>query len=123
MKTMTSVSLMVLVALVALSGCGRPPVEQPKAGPAKAAAPGSDEAAIRANLAKLTPEDQKLAEEQRLCPVEAHPLGSMGVPYKVMLNDQSVFLCCDACETRAKAHADRTLAKVKQLRENKTSAK
>jgi hypothetical protein len=30
-----------------------------------------------------------------------------------------VFLCCDACKTKALAHAARTLARVKELSEKK----
>ena len=108
----------------AVSGCTRPAEQKnPTPGPAPTAkAPDvtDDAAAIRASLAKLSAEDRKLAEEQQFCAVESkNPLGSMGVPYKVMLNNQPVFLCCDGCETRAKAHADRTLAKVQQLREQR----
>jgi hypothetical protein len=72
---------------------------------------------IHADLGKLSAEDQKLAEEQRFCAVEnEHQLGSMGVPVKIMVNDQPVFLCCKRCEKRALADPDKTLAKVKELK-------
>jgi hypothetical protein len=78
------------------------------------------EAGRQANLAKLGPEDRKLVEEQRFCAVEKNPLGSMGVPVKVLVKDQPVFLCCAACKTKALAHADRTLATVKELKQKST---
>ena len=43
-------------------------------------------------------------------------LGAMGVPVKVMVKAQPVFLCCAACEERAKADPDKTLQKVKDLK-------
>jgi len=49
------------------------------------------------NIAKLPPEDQKLALAQRICPVAGEPLGSMGVPIKIELECQVVFLFCKAC--------------------------
>lgn len=66
------------------------------------------------NLAKLSPEDRKLAEEQKTCPIAGGPLGSkdMGVPIKIMLNDQPVFLCCASCERKAKADPEKTLKDV-----------
>jgi hypothetical protein len=77
----------------------------------------ANEAAIRANLAKLSPEDQKLAAEQRYCAIESeHRLGGMGTPYKIMLQDQPVFLCCKGCVKRAETRPEQTLATVKRLR-------
>jgi hypothetical protein len=117
MKTVASFLVLLPLAFLAASGCGRGPAEKSTdlKGDAK---PPTDEAAIQANLAKLSAEDRKLAEEQQFCAVEnKNRLGSMGVPSKVTIQDQPVFLCCDACETRARAHADRTIAKVQQLRE------
>jgi hypothetical protein len=120
--------LAVPAVAVAAAGCGGGSTGTQ--GPAGAAGTGQgvthsgeksgDEATIRANVAKLGPEDRKLAEEQGYCAVELkNPLGSMGAPHKVMVRGQAVFLCCDGCETKAKAHADRTLARVQQLREKR----
>ncbi len=62
---------------------------------------------------KLLPEaEQKLALEQKLCPVGDSHLGAMGKPFKVMLKGQTVFLCCDGCEDEAKEKADAILAKL-----------
>jgi hypothetical protein len=112
MKIMVS-CLLFAFTLVTIAGCNRP-AEGPKPNTPAAA----DHGDVKANLAKLSAEDRKLAEEQKYCAIESENLlGSMGKPYKVMIKDQPVFLCCDGCETRAKAHAERTLAKVQQLKE------
>jgi hypothetical protein len=75
------------------------------------------EAEIRDNLAKLKPEDRRLAEAQRFCAIQKeNRLGSMGVPVKVMVKGRPVFLCCDGCEREAMDHADRTLATVEKLK-------
>ena len=39
----------------------------------------------------------------------------MGVPEKIMLKDQPVFLCCDGCVAKAKANPEKTLATVAEL--------
>jgi hypothetical protein len=75
------------------------------------------EAEIKANLAKLSPEDRKLAEAQKYCAVEDdNRLGEMGVPIKLTIKDQPVFLCCKGCKKEAEKDADKTLAKVKELK-------
>ncbi len=70
----------------------------------------------KAELAKLGAEDRRIAEAQKFCPIRStNRLGSMGVPVKVIIDDQPVFLCCSGCEEKAKANAQQTLAKVKEL--------
>src|SRR5258707_1330198 len=55
----------------------------------------ADEADIKTERAKLSPEDQRLVAEQEFCPImDDHRLGVMGVPVKLMLNDKPVFVCC-----------------------------
>ena len=71
---------------------------------------------IRANLAKLPAEDRPLAEAQKTCPATEQPLGSMGVPIKVMVNGQPVFACCKACDDEMLADPAATLEKVKRFR-------
>jgi hypothetical protein len=75
-------------------------------------ASGSSDPGVKANLAKLSPEDRTLAESQKTCPITGEPLGSMGVPPKVMLKDQPVFLCCTSCKKKAEADPDKTLKAV-----------
>ncbi len=72
---------------------------------------------MKANLAKLSAEDRRLAEEQKYCPVETdNLLGAMGPPVIVEIKGQKVFLCCGACKDDALENPDQTLAKVKELR-------
>lgn len=79
------------------------------------------DAKVLGNLAKLNPGDRRLAEAQGNCPIqEDNRLGSMGIPVKVMIKGQPVFLCCKGCEDEALEHPDQTLAKVEKL---KTKAK
>jgi uncharacterized protein (TIGR03000 family) len=73
------------------------------------------ENAVAENLAKLGPDDRKATQAQRFCAVqEGVRLGSMGVPVKVMVKGQAVYLCCTGCEDKAKADPDRTLEKVRK---------
>jgi Cu(I)/Ag(I) efflux system membrane fusion protein len=69
-----------------------------------------------ANIAKLPAEDQVLARAQRLCPVTEYPLGAMGVPQKITLNGQTVFLCCAGCDRKARKKAGEMLRKVAQFK-------
>jgi hypothetical protein len=60
------------------------------------------ESGIVANLARLSPEDRKEAEAQRFCVVQPDKrLGEMGVPVKLMVKGQPVFLCCAGCQKAA----------------------
>ena len=75
---------------------------------------------LELTLAKLSPEDRKLAASQKFCPVLSDSrLGSMGVPVKVLVKDQPVFVCCNACSKQAANEADATLKKVADLRAGK----
>jgi uncharacterized protein (TIGR03000 family) len=72
---------------------------------------------IKANLARLNTVDRKLAEGQKYCAIQnGIRLGSMGVPVKISLKGQPVFLCCPACVDAAQANPDRTLATVPKPR-------
>ncbi len=74
------------------------------------------EATIAANLAKLKPEDRKLAEAQKFCAIQTkNRLGAMGTPIKITVKDQPVFLCCNGCVSKAQANPDKTLASVAAL--------
>src|SRR5262249_14959114 len=63
-------------------------------------------------------EDRKIAEKQQFCPILSdNKLGSMGVPVKVMIENQPVFLCCEGCRKQAQESPQETLEKVKKLKE------
>ena len=70
---------------------------------------------VKKNLAQLPPEDQTLAARQKTCPVTGLMLGLMGVPVKITLKDQPVFLCCHGCVEEAKSDPDKILKKVAEL--------
>jgi hypothetical protein len=71
----------------------------------------------RVELAKLGTADRHLAEAQKFCPIlQTNRLGSMGPPFKIMLDGQAVFLCCPSCEGKARANPPRTLEKVEELK-------
>jgi Cu(I)/Ag(I) efflux system membrane fusion protein len=79
---------------------------------------------VKAELAKLSAEDRRTAELQKFCPIlPANRLGSMGVPMKVMIDGQAVFLCCDGCEAKAKADPKQTLQKVEELKSAKPGSR
>ncbi len=67
---------------------------------------------VAASLRKLSPEDKKLAQAQRFCPIRNDPLGSMGVPVKLTLDGKSVFICCKGCVAEAQKNPVETLNKV-----------
>ena len=105
---------------------GRPKTGPPQAKPSAGETHGrrSGKAKMRANLAKLSPEDRRLAEAQGSCPIlQENQLGSMGVPVKLMVKSEPVFLCCKACEEDALANPDHTLAKVEKLKAKVQSQK
>ena len=74
------------------------------------------EQSIKEALAELDAPDRSVAETQRFCAVlESKRLGSMGPPVKLMIDGQSVFLCCEGCQTRALKAPQETVAKAKSL--------
>jgi Cu(I)/Ag(I) efflux system membrane fusion protein len=73
---------------------------------------------IRMALNQLSDIDQQLAIAQRFCPVKkGSRLGSMGVPVKVMIDGQPVFLCCEFCREEAFKDPQEILNRVKQLQQ------
>lgn len=95
------------------AGEASPPPANPMRPASPAKEPSKDDLE---NVAKLSATDQELARVQRLCPVTDLPLGSMGVPPKILINGEAVFLCCQGCEKRAQRDAEKTLEKVRQWR-------
>ena len=74
------------------------------------------EAVIRKNLAKLSPEDRKLSEAQRICPITKGPLGSMGVPSKLTVKGRVIFTCCESCDADVKEDPDSAFQKIDEYR-------
>ena len=100
----------VLAGSVTLTGCG---------GGSSSTAPqpaSEGQAGIAANLAKLSADDKALAEAQKVCPVTGEPLGSMGVPPKITLKGEAVFLCCSICKDKAEADSDKALQAIADVK-------
>jgi uncharacterized protein (TIGR02231 family) len=76
----------------------------------------ADREAMKAALAKFSPEDRRLAEAQVFCAVDQEsPLGTMGPIFKEVIKGQTVFLCCKGCVAEARAHPDETLVQFQKL--------
>ena len=78
--------------------------------------PDDEAEKVAASLRKLSPEDKKLAQAQRLCPIRNDPLGSMGVPVKLALDGKPVFVCCKGCVAEAQADPAKTLARAEEFK-------
>jgi YHS domain-containing protein len=69
----------------------------------------------KAAITKLSPDDRRLVEVQASCPV-GDSLGTRGTPFKIMIQGQAVFLCCEDCKEKALATPAQTIATVEQLK-------
>lgn len=98
-------------------GCGEKPVPATATSPTAPAVASSDEAKFAEAIAKLPEEDRAAATAQKFCAVEnKNRLGSMGMPFKVTIEDKPVFLCCEGCKDEALKDSQATLAKVEELK-------
>lgn len=80
--------------------------------PKSAAAKAEEFRDIAAAMGKLSDADRKLAEKQGMCVVMTDsPLGSMGVPLKLIVDGKPVFICCEGCREEALAKPVETLKK------------
>jgi len=69
---------------------------------------------MKAELAKLSPEDAASAGQQHFCPVSGEMLGAMGVPKKIDVKGRKVWICCDGCKDKLLANSAEYLSKLKQ---------
>lgn len=84
----------------------------------------ANEKEISETLAKLSSEDRKLAEEQKFCAVMKHErLGGMGVPVKLEVKGEPVFVCCSGCKKKALSNPEETLANVSAMKRSSNSGK
>lgn len=106
-----------MISILALStvGCGGnpPPAANPPAG-ATSEKGESDMAKMKAELAKLSPEDAASAEKQHICPITDKMLGTMGAPEKVDVDGKTVWICCAGCKEELLSNKDTYLAKLKK---------
>jgi Cu(I)/Ag(I) efflux system membrane fusion protein len=116
MKSSITVMLLITGLAVFASGCGSTTDEPTGAEAGAEQSPAGDSIPdeAKAELAKLSPEDAEAAEQQRVCPVSGEVLGGMGVPKKVDVNGQAVWICCDACRDPLLESPDEYLAKLEQ---------
>jgi Cu(I)/Ag(I) efflux system membrane fusion protein len=95
-------------------GCGgNSPPANPPAG-ATSEKGESDMAKMKAELAKLSPDDAASAEKQHVCPVTDKMLGTMGAPQKVDVDGTTVWICCAGCREELLSNKDTYLAKLKK---------
>jgi len=125
MKFIHFFSLLALACTLLLAGCnnpaqptpraqdkGKPTDQQASKGDPKSGDP--EDAKIKANLAKLG-DEERFAAAQGFCAVHTdHRLGTMGVPYKVKIKDDEVYLCCKDCEKDALKDPTKTLANAQE---------
>ena len=86
------------------------------AAPIRPTTPDDDAEKIAAAMARLSPEDRKIAQAQRMCPIRREPLGTMGVPVRLSLQGKPVFVCCNTCVAEAQADPAKTLIQVEEYR-------
>lgn len=119
MRGWTLAAWLAATGAVFLVGCGgdEGAYESPTGdvGSQSSGATGKNATEIAAALAELSDEDRALAEKQKLCPVSNGPLGGMGKPYLLVLNGETVFLCCGDCKGKAEEDPEATVAKVSAL--------
>lgn len=75
---------------------------------------GEHSSEIKGNLAKLSDADRASVEKQMTCPVGDGHLGAMGVPIKLTVKGQDVWICCDGCKDAIEKDPDKYLAKLKK---------
>ncbi len=104
-------------------GCGQPRsaddkvAGEAKTGDDKAAAQTATEKKIEAARSRLSPEDRALVDAQDFCAVHRDKkLGSMGVPLKLAIKGQPVFLCYKGCKGTAEDEPDETLKAALELK-------
>ena len=114
MKKLFSFVVLSVAPFSFIFGCG--PANKP-ANTSPAEKPAAKEDKFSKALAELSPEDRKLAEAQKFCAFENESrLGGMGKPYKIEIEGQPVFLCCEGCKEGALKDPQETLAKVEKLK-------
>lgn len=122
MKTYSPIAATVASIALLMTGCSGPqfgtPRDNSKTQHSGHADHGERASKVeqQADYPKLSAEDRALAEAQNYCAVTGEPLGSMGPPIKLMVEEQAVFVCCEGCQKQAKSNPDKTLARVNELK-------
>jgi Cu(I)/Ag(I) efflux system membrane fusion protein len=98
------------------AGSNRPPGGGDSKAGATGAGSGKPSAEGLKNLDGLPAAEREIALAQKNCPISGEPLGSMGVPIKVMVKGQVVFLCCQGCRGKVESDPDGALKKAAELK-------
>jgi hypothetical protein len=69
---------------------------------------------VKPGLEGLSPADRELAMAQGSCPVTGKPLGSMGIPPRLVVKGREVFLCCQGCEAALQSFPEKYLPRLKR---------
>ena len=131
MLRLTTYSVGFLFLTFLIAGCqtqvpttAKNPANQSQNNKAEEKAGAVNEKEISETLAKLSPEDRKLAEEQKFCAVMNHErLGGMGVPIKLEVKGEPIFVCCSGCKKKALSNPEETLANVAAMKAANKSGK
>ncbi|QDU26661.1 hypothetical protein ETAA8_17420 [Anatilimnocola aggregata] len=115
-RQIASILLLSVAVLGVTAGCNQnsnPPAANPPASGGNVVGP-SDMEKMKAELAKLSPEDAASAEKQHVCLVTDKMLGTMGPPLKVDVDGKPIWICCEGCRDEVLANKDTYLAKLKK---------
>jgi hypothetical protein len=100
---------------LAVGGCR----DQP---PTIAITSADPEADIKFNLASLGPEEKRIAEQQKYCPIMDNVrLGEIGRPFKITVNGVTAYVCCENCVQEAQDEPEWALSKILQLMQNRAA--
>jgi hypothetical protein len=116
--------LSVMLVSAAVVGCNRSPSKSNDDAGGAQATDSSNEVddEISSALAKLPEEERVAAAAQKFCAVEQeNMLGTMGTPFKLLIEGQPVFLCCEGCKDKALEDPQATLAVVTKLKQSHSS--
>ena len=98
--------LFVVAVAVSVSGCSEAPTAPTTPAAISATAP---EAGVKP-ASTFTVEEQAQIDQQKTCPVGGESLTSMGVPYKMMVGERAVYLCCEHCKEAVSKNPEKYLA-------------
>lgn len=69
-----------------------------------------------AEIKQLPDSEQALAIEQIICPVTEYKLGSMGIPLKVEVDGEVIFVCCAGCKEDVVSEPAIHIAKIEEYK-------
>ena len=101
-------SFLAVAVAASVSGCGEAPTAPPASTTSSTTAPaGGEKIAV-----VYSAEERAQIDKQKTCPVGGEALGSMGSPYKMMVGDRAVYLCCEHCKGAVEKDPQKYLAKL-----------